>query len=194
MTMEDETIIFFSTQSIMCISFPCSFILEFLIGCSFALNWSVFVHLNEIIILHFWSMKTHTACQFPVAAGTNFYIISDLKWHLFSYSSEGQKSEKGLTELKLRCLSGGSKGNPVCLSFPASGSCLHSLALVSLLCLQSQQCGILKCPPWLWPLLPPSSTCGYTGPTWMIQKNLFKASQLAILILPVALIISCHVI
>lgn len=75
---------------------------------------------------------------------TNHHKLSQNNTNLLSYSSVGQKSTVDLTRLKSRhwqsCIPSSSfKGESVCLPFPGSGGCLHSLACGPFLCLQSQQ-------------------------------------------------------
>lgn len=70
---------------------------------------------------------------------------------------------------------GGYWGKSIYSPFPASRGCLYSLA-EGLLCLQSQQCGMLKSLIlWFSPLIPPSmfrDLCDYLGPICVIQETL----------------------
>ena len=49
----------------------------------------------------------HILCSFSIHVITNYHKLSGLNHHrILSYSSVGQKSDMGLTELKSMCLKG----------------------------------------------------------------------------------------
>lgn len=99
-------------------------------------------------------------------------------------TSGGQKSGMVVTELKSRCwqssfFSGGSRGQPVFLAFPASRGCLHPLACGLLLSSKPAMAAWVSpiLPLWHWlfcfPLPHLEKLWNYIGSTQIIQDNLF---------------------
>lgn len=109
-----------------------------------------------------------------MAAVTNYQKPDGLKQHLFSSSSEGQKSEIHLTRLKLNMLArlippNGSEGS-ISLPISAYRGCLHSFTCGFNLASLQPLASIITSPATDSDPLPPSckDPCDYTVSTQII--------------------------